>query len=148
MSSVKIKAKLVNTTDPQFLPSRKYPDDAGADLRARIDSPIRLYVQDVVKVPTGVAVEIPNGCAGFIQPRSGASLKGKVAITGTIDPNYRGELCITAYNPKDTGYVMIDPGERLAQLIVVPVFVAEFEVVDELSQTDRGENGFGSTGRV
>jgi len=142
-----IPAKLMNTTDPQFLPSRKYPNDGGADLRARLDHPMRVYPHEIVKIPTGIAVEIPEGHVGLIQPRSGASSEGKLVITGTIDSNYRGEMLMTVANINDEGYVMIQPFERIAQLVVVPVYIAEFELVDELSESDRGAKGFGSSGK-
>jgi len=142
-----IPTKLINTTDPIFLPQRKYSNDGGADLRARIDKPIRLYPQTIVKIPTGCAVEIPSGYVGLIQPRSGASSVGKLVITGTIDSSFRGEMLMSVINPLDNGYVTIEPGERLAQLVVVPVYLAEFKLVDELGETDRGIKGFGSSGK-
>ena len=142
-----IPAKLMHTTDPIFLPQRKYPSDGGADLRARIDKPIRLYPQNIVKIPTGCAVEIPSGYVGLIQPRSGASSVGKLVITGTIDSSYRGEMLMSVINPLDNGYVEIEPGERLGQLVIVPVLLAEFKLVDELGETDRGIKGFGSSGK-
>lgn len=144
---MKVKVKLIGTTDQKFLPCRKYPGDAGADLRARIDHPMRIHPHVLCKIPTGVAVEIPRGYAGLIQPRSGASSEGKLVITGTVDSGFRGEMLMTVVNINDDGYFVIQPGERLAQLVIVPVYLAEFELVDELSETDRGANGFGSTGK-
>jgi len=146
-SKTLIPTKLINTTDPQFLPSRKYPNDGGADLRARLDQPKRVYPHEIMKVPTGIAVEIPEGHVGLIQPRSGASSEGKLVITGTIDSNYRGEMLMTVANINDECYVVIQPLERMAQLVVVPVYLAEFELVDELSESDRGSKGFGSSGK-
>ena len=143
----KIKAKLMNTDDLQFLPTRKYPDDGGADLRARLEHPRRIYSHEILKVPTGIAVEIPEGHVGLIQPRSGASSEGKLVITGTIDSNYRGEMLMTVANINDEGYVVIQPFERIAQLVVVPVYIAEFVLADELSESDRGAKGFGSSGK-
>ena len=144
---MQIKVKLMNTTGEKFLPQRKYSNDGGADLRARIDKPIRLYPQTVVKVPTGCAVEIPSGYVGLIQPRSGASSVGKLVITGTIDSSFRGEMLMSVINPLDNGYVEVEPGERLGQLVIVPVLLAEFKLVDELGETDRGIKGFGSSGK-
>ena len=143
----KIKAKLMHTTDPIFLPQRKYSNDGGADLRARIDGTIRLYPQTVVKVPTGCAVEIPSGYVGLIQPRSGASSVGKLVITGTIDSSFTGEMLMSVINPLDNGYIEIEPGERLGQLVIVPCLLAEFVQVDELSEGERGVRGFGSSGK-
>ena len=142
-----ILTKLINTTDPIFLPQRKYSNDGGADLRARIDKPIRLYPQTIVKIPTGCAVEIPSSYVGLIQPRSGASSVGKLVITGTIDSSYRGEMLMSVINPLDNGYVEIEPRERLGQLVIVPVLLAEFVQVDELSEGERGVRGFGSSGK-
>jgi len=141
-----IPAKLINTDNPQFLPTRKYPKDAGADLRARIPQTIVVQPGQTVKIPSGIGVEIPEGYVGLIQPRSGASSEGKLVITGTIDSNYRGEMSMNVLNPLDS-YVVINPQERLAQLVILPYLVAEFEQVDELGESDRGAKGFGSSGR-
>jgi dUTP pyrophosphatase len=143
---LKIKTKLMNTEDPIFLPYRKHEDDAGADLRARINGTFALSPGEIFKIPTGVAIEIPNGYVGMIQPRSGASSEGKVAITGTIDSSFRGEMSINIINLARY-QVTIQPGERLAQIIIIPCLVTEFEQVEELSESERGENGFGSTGK-
>jgi|GEM_PF-626717 deoxyuridine 5''-triphosphate nucleotidohydrolase (dut) len=146
-SQVKILTKLINTTDPIFIPTRKYPDDGGADLRARIEHPITLFPHEIWKIPTGVAVEIPKGYVGLIQPRSGASSQGKLVITGTIDSSYRGEMVMSVLNPLGINSVKIEPEERLGQLVIIPCLLAEFEQVNELSKSDRGEKGFGSSGK-
>jgi len=143
---MKIKTKLINTTDPQFLPTRKYSNDAGADLRARINGTFAIYPGEICKIPTGVAVEIPAGYVGMIQPRSGASSEGKVAITGTIDHGFTGEMSINLINLSRCA-ITISPGERLAQLVIVPCFIAEFERVEELEESERGSSGFGSSGK-
>ncbi len=144
---MKIKTKLINTTNPQFLPSRKYPNDAGADLRARIDQQIILHPEKNVKIPTGVALEIPEGFVGDVRPRSGAAIEGKLTISGTIDSNYRGEIHLNVLNVSGKT-LTIKPGERLAQLVILPYLATGFELVEELSKTDRGVKGFGSTGRI
>lgn len=141
-----VNYKLINTDHPVFEPSRKYPDDAGADLRARIDQPILLHPEKTVKIPTGVAVEISEGFVGDVRPRSGAAVDGKLTISGTIDANYRGEIHLVVVNVTDKT-VVIEPYERLAQLVILPCLTACFSRVDELSETDRGADGFGSTGR-
>jgi len=143
-----ISTKLFNTTDPIFLPYRKHTKDAGADLRARIDSPIRLHPGQLYKIPSGIAVEIPPGYVGLLQPRSGASGEGKLTITGTIDSSYRGEMSMNVFNPIDSNYVVVNPKERIAQIIVVPYLQTEFVQVDELGESDRGTAGFGSTGKM
>lgn len=141
-----IKTKLVNTKDSIFIPCRKHADDAGADLRARISKRITLSPQTGVKIPTGVAVEIPEGYVGDVRPRSGSAVEGKVATYGTIDSNYRGEINLNIFNISRVA-VVIEPMERLAQLVVLPYLKTEFGLVDELSESDRGDKGFGSTGR-
>jgi len=142
-----IPAKLMGTTDPIFLPYRKHANDAGADLRARIEQPIRLHPLWIAKIPTGITLEIPTGYVGIIQPRSGASSEGKLVITGTIDSDYRGEISMSVFNPTDSNYVVINPKERIAQLVVVPYLQTEFVQVDELGESERGTAGFGSTGK-
>lgn len=142
-----IPTKLIGTEDPIFLPFRKHANDAGADLRARIEYTIRLYPGKITKVPSGIGVEIPVGYVGLIQPRSGASSEGKVAIVGTIDSDYRGEMSMNMFCPVDSNYVVINPKERIAQLVVVPYLQTEFVQVDELVESERGTNGFGSTGK-
>jgi len=145
---MKIPTKLMHTTDPIFLPFRKHANDAGADLRARIEQPIRLHPGQLYKIPSGVGVAIPEGYVGLLQPRSGASSEGKLVITGTIDSNYRGEMSMNVFNPIDSNYVVVNPKERIAQIIVVPYLQTEFVQVDELGESDRGTAGFGSTGKM
>ena len=143
---MRIKAKLMTTKDPQFLPSRKYPQDAGADLRARIDQNFALVQGQMMKIPTGVAVEIPEGYVGLVIARSGATTEGKVTLIGAVDHGYTGEISMNVINLA-RGVVKIEVAERLAQLIVVPCLIAEFILADELGESDRGSNGFGSSGR-
>ena len=142
-----IKTKLINTTDPQFMPSRKYPKDAGADLRARVDHNVVFYHGGMVKIPTGVSMEIPEGHVGIVTARSGATTEGKVTLVGIIDSDYRGEIGLNVVN-MGIGWAEIVPGERLAQIVILPCYVAEFEQVDELSESERGSRGFGSTGKL
>jgi len=146
--NVVILTKLMHTTDPIFLPYRKHTNDAGADLRARIDSSVLLHHGHMLKIPTGIGVSIPEGYVGLIQPRSGASSEGKLVITGTIDHGYSGEMCMNVFNPLDSNYVVINPKERIAQLVVVPYLQTEFVQVDELGESERGTAGFGSTGSM
>jgi len=142
-----IPTKLMNTTDPIFLPYRKHSKDAGADLRARIESSVLLHPGHMLKIPSGIGVSIPDGYVGLIQPRSGASSEGKLVITGTIDAGFTGEMFMNVFNPLDSNYVVINPKERVAQLVVVPYLQTEFVQVDELGESERGADGFGSTGR-
>ncbi|UDY34053.1 dUTP diphosphatase [Dermatobacter hominis] len=136
--------------DPDLeLPRYAKPGDAGVDLVA---------AEDVVLapgggrglVPTGIAVAIPRGYAGFIQPRSGLALKHGVTVLNTpglIDADYRGELKVLLVNTDPTEAFTVTRGERVAQLVVQAVEHVRFLEVDELDATDRGEGGFGHTGR-
>jgi dUTP pyrophosphatase len=141
-----IPVKLMHTEDQIYLPVRKLTGDAGADLRARLDSPKILLPNHKELIPTGIALEIPPGYVGDVRPRSGAAKDGKVAIYGTIDSNYRGEIHVNVEN-RSNGLVSIEPMERIAQLVIIPYLAVDFELVSELSQSERGSQGFGSTGR-
>ena len=97
-------------------------------------------------IPLGFAVEIPNGYEMQIRPRSGLATKGKQGIFGTIDSDYRGEVCAIIYNSSDDEFV-VKKGDRIAQCLIAPVIIASFNAVDKLSETERGNGGFGSTGK-
>jgi dUTP pyrophosphatase len=132
-----IKAKLINTTDPIFLPCRKNPKDAGADLRARIPHNISLTPGQLAKLPTGIGMEIPEGHVGVVSARSGATTEGKVTLIRIIDSGYRGEICLNVIN-MDKRLVEIVPTERLAQIVIIPCYLAEFIQVEELAESERG----------
>lgn len=127
------------------MPWKRYDQDAGWDLRARESNVIR--AQEVIAIKTGVCVEIPPGFCGEIRPRSSMSKRGLVIPLGTIDSNYRGEIEIIVVNPLDN-YSHIAKGERIAQLVITPCMLGDLEIVDELSQSDRGTQGFGHTGKM
>ncbi len=132
---------------PDLKPSYAKPGDAGLDLRSRVD--IQIEPGHRVLVPTGVAVAIPQGYAGFVQPRSGLALKKGLTIVNTpglIDSGYRGELGVIALNTDLEETVDIKKGDRIAQLVILAVPKVELVVVDELDSTDRGDTGFGSSG--
>ena len=124
------------------------PASAGADLYACLDEPVELLPGETILVPYGIAVEIPDGYVGLIFGRSGIAMRrglapsNKVAV---IDSDYRGELMTAFYNQSPAPQ-RIEPGERVAQLVIVPYVQAAFEPSDALSDTGRGEGGFGSTG--
>lgn len=129
------------------LPSYAYEGDAGLDLRSSETVDLAPFERRLVS--TGLAVAIPDGYAGFVQPRSGLALKKGLSMANTpglIDAHYRGELKVCAINldPKET--IHIEKGERIAQLVIQKVPVVTLREVEELSQTDRGEGGFGSSG--
>lgn len=128
------------------LPEYKTIGSAGADCYARIDKEIILNENEVVTVPLGFAVEIPKGYEMQIRPRSGLAKKNKIiAVLGTIDSDYRGEVAAIIINHSKSVFI-IKPNDRIAQAVVCPVIRAEWYLTDELSETERGKNGFGSTG--
>ena len=128
------------------LPEYKTTGSAGADCYARIEKEIILNENEIVTVPLGFAVEIPEGYEMQIRPRSGLAKKNKmVAILGTIDSDYRGEVCAILINHSRSIFI-VKPNDRIAQAVVCPVIRAEWNLTDELSETERGEGGFGSTG--
>ena len=140
---MKIKIKKIENGK---LPEYKTDGASGADCYARIEKDIILNENDAVTVPLGFAVEIPDGYEMQIRPRSGLARKNKtVAILGTIDSDYRGEVGATIINHSKSVFI-IKPNDRIAQAVVCPVIRAEWYLTDELSETERGEGGFGSTG--
>lgn len=136
--------------DPDLpLPAYARPGDAGVDLRARIDVTLCAGGGRAL-VPTGVAVAIPDGFAGFVQPRSGLARDHGVTCLnspGLIDAGYRGELIVLLVNLDPAEPFEVVRGERIAQLVVQPVEHCDFVVVDGLDETDRGAGGWGHTGR-
>lgn len=126
------------------VPEYKTDGSVGADCFARTDAVIT--PKETAIVPLGFAVEIPKGYEMQIRPRSGLATKGKQAIFGTIDSDYRGEVCAIIYNSSDEEFV-VKKGDRIAQCLIAPVIMASFNAVDKLSETKRGNGGFGSTGK-
>ena len=130
------------------LPAYATDGDAGADLVAA--APVTLEPGGGrALVPTGIAIAIPKGYAGFVQPRSGLALRNGVTCLNTpglIDSGYRGELKVLLINTDPTEAFQIEPGDRIAQLVIQKVEQANFVEVDDLGETERGEGGFGSTG--
>lgn len=132
-----------------IIPERKTDGSAGFDLCACIDKPHTLKVGEIFLFPTGLGAEIPTGCAGMVFTRSGLGVKHGVAVAngvGVIDSDYRGEIFVGLRNFGQEDYTVM-PGERIAQLVIMPVILPDIEEVGELSQTERGVGGFGSTGR-
>ena len=122
---------------------------AGADLYNLSEEPVAIEPHSTVLIHTGIAVEIPVGYCGLIFARSGLASKRGLAPAnkvGVIDADYRGEVMVAMYNHTDM-LAAVEPGERVAQLAIVPFLKAEFNLADELSDTDRGQGGFGSTGK-
>lgn len=143
----KIKVKKLN--EKAVLPTYGSEYAAGADLYACLDEAVMINPGETYMVHTGLAMEIPAGYAGLIYPRSGLASKRGLAPAnkvGVVDPDYRGEFMVALHNHSLTAQT-IEPGERIAQLVITPFITANFELTDELSETVRGEGGFGSTGR-
>ncbi len=142
-----INLKKVN--EKATIPTRGSEFAAGYDLYACIDENITVKSGETVKIPTGIAVEIPEGYAGLVYARSGLATKKGLAPAnkvGVVDADYRGEILVFLHNHSDKDAV-IEVSERIAQLVVTPFLSVEFNEVSELSETVRGEGGFGSTGR-
>ena len=122
---------------------------AGADLYACLEEAVTILPGRTEKIPTGIALEVPRGCAGLVFARSSMGTKRGLAPAnkvGVIDSDYRGEVLVMLHNHSDQPQT-VEPGERVAQLLIVPVCTPGFLEVAELGDTDRGTGGFGSTGR-
>ena len=131
------------------LPTYGTAQAAGADLYACLDAPMTIAPGETQFIPTGIALEVPQGCAGLVYARSGLACKRGLAPAnkvGVIDSDYRGEICVVLYNHGPQAQT-ISHGERIAQLVITPVLTPAYEPVQELSETGRGEGGFGSTGK-
>lgn len=145
MKSIAVSLKRLDPTVE--LPSYAYEGDAGLDLRSNID--IDLAPFERALIPTGLAIAIPDGFAGFVQPRSGLAIKRGFSIVNTpglIDAHYRGELMIIGINLDSRESIHIARGERIAQLVIQEVPTVNLVEVEELDETDRGSGGFGSSG--
>lgn len=142
-----MKVKIVNHSN-HSLPEYKTPGSVGMDLRAHLEEPITLGSLERKLIPTGLYIELPMGYEAQIRPRSGLSIKHGLSLInaiGTIDSDYRGELRIPMVNLSKDSYT-IEDGERIAQLVLAKVELAQWVEVEELEDTLRGEGGFGSTG--
>ena len=127
-----------------ILPTRAHPWDAGLDLYAKECGILRPC--DNETFDTGVHIEIPEGYVGFIKSKSGLMVNHHIVTDGTIDSHYTGSIRVKLFNLNRKQY-MVQPGDKIAQLVIVPCALPELELVDSLEETDRGDNGFGSTGR-
>lgn len=133
----------------RILPEYKTEGAAGMDLCASIDEPIVLKPLERKLIPTGLKIELEHGYEAQVRPRSGLSIKHGITLInciGTIDEDYRGEVCIPVVNISNEEYI-IQPDERIAQMVIAKYEQAKIEVVTELTETVRGEGGFGSTGK-
>lgn len=146
IQTMNVNVKILN--DNATIPTYGSELAAGADLYACIDAPLTIEAGNTYLVPTGLAMEIPVGCAGLIYARSGlASKKGLAPANkvGVIDSDYRGEIMVALHN-HSKGAATIEPKERIAQLVITPYITAAFHTTSVLEDTARGTNGFGSTG--
>lgn len=132
-----------------ILPTYGSPEAAGADLYACLDAPVEIAPGKTVFVPTGIAMEIPRGYAGLAYARSGLACKQDLAPAnkvGVIDSDYRGEFMIALHNHGSESRT-VSHGDRIAQLVITPVYTPGFQEVEDLTATQRGTGGFGSTGK-
>lgn len=147
---MKVDVRILDPRMTDQLPAYATPGSAGLDLRACLDAPITLAPNAWQLVGTGIAIHLSDaGYAALILPRSGLGHKHGIVLgnlVGLIDSDYQGELKISAWNRSDTPFVL-QPMERLAQLVIVPVVQAQFNVVSEFPLSQRGEGGYGSTGK-
>ena len=142
-----MEVKVINKSNNP-LPEYSTAQSAGMDLRAFIKEPVILGVLDRALIPTGLYIEMPEGYEAQVRPRSGLAIKHGITVLnspGTIDADYRGEICVELINLSNTPFT-IEPGERIAQLVFNKYEQAEFIEVEELSETERGKGGFGHTG--
>lgn len=145
----KILNDRIGTTIP--LPQYATQGSAGMDLRACLDAPLVLAPDQTALIPTGIAIHLADpSLAAMILPRSGLGHKHGIVLgnlVGLIDSDYQGELMISCWNRGSTSFT-IEVGERIAQMVIVPVVQPKFERVDEFADSERGQGGFGSTGRA
>ena len=144
-----MELKVKKMRDNSILPTRGDSKAAGIDLYACIDKPVTILPNATVMIPSGIACEFPEGYFGLMLPRSSVGVKRKLTLAntaGVIDESFRGEIMMAFKNNGDV-YQTIEPGERLAQLILLPYFTYNIVETDSLSTTERGEGGFGSTGK-
>jgi dUTP pyrophosphatase len=145
-----IDVKILDPRMKELLPAYATPGSAGLDLRACIDAPLVLEPGQTVLVPTGLAIHVADpGYAAMILPRSGLGHKNGIVLgnlVGLIDSDYQGQLMVSTWNRGSQAFTL-QPLDRLAQLVIVPVLQVGFNVVDEFASSERGAGGFGSTGK-
>ena len=145
-----MQLKIKKLKEAAKIPMRATGGSAGMDLYACMEESVTLAPGQLAVIPTGIAIELPdNTCAAFLYARSGLGVKHGICLSngvGVIDSDYRGEICAGLCNVSDKPYV-IEPGERVAQMVIAPVLLPEIVEADELGGTERGAGGFGSTGK-
>jgi dUTP pyrophosphatase len=147
---MKVDVKILDARMREQLPAYATPGSAGLDLRACIDSPLEMQPGDTFLMPTGLAVHVADaGYCALVLPRSGMGFKNGIVLAnlvGLIDSDYQGQLMVPLWNRSQKAFTL-NPMERVAQMIIVPVMQAQFNVVEEFTATERGAGGFGSTGK-
>lgn len=146
----KIRVKL---DEGAYMPERAHDNDAGYDLRTPKDIRVIPFMQNEyrddngsVTIDTGVHIEIPKGYVGFLKSKSGLNVKNDLTGTGVIDSGYTGSIVVKLYNHGNRVH-HFSKGDKIIQLVLLPIYTPELEIVDELDDTERGDNGFGSTGK-
>lgn len=140
--------KIKKLTETAVIPTRGSNQAAGYDLYADLENAIEVKPHETVKINTGISIAVPEGYFGAIFARSGLSTKKGLRpanCTGVVDSDYRGPVIVALHNDSEIAQ-LVEPGERIAQMVVMPYLAVDFEVVEELDETERGEGGFGSTG--
>lgn len=127
-----------------FMPERAHNTDAGLDLLSPVRKVIRANDREIID--TGVHVEIPQGYVGMITSKSGLMAREGITSRGTIDSGYNGSIRAVLFNHSRKDYI-VEKGQKITQLVIMPIITPDLEIVDELEETERGANGFGSTGR-
>jgi len=144
-----MKVSIKRLTENAVLPTYATPFAAGADLYVQNGEDVKIPAKSTVKIPLGFSLEIPDGYVGLIYARSGIATKRGLAPAnkvGVVDSDYRGEIIVALHNETEKDE-LVSAGERIAQLVIAPYLKAEFSETDTLSDTARGEGGFGSTGK-
>lgn len=151
MNHPSIELKIIHPKMSDYLPQYATSGSAGLDLRACLDTPLHLLAGETVLVPTGLAIHLADPhLAAMLLPRSGLGHKHGIVLgnlVGLIDSDYQGEVMVSLWNRGQTTFV-IEPMERIAQMVIVPVIQADFQIVEHFHHSDRGTGGFGSTGRT
>lgn len=127
-----------------YMPERAHKTDAGADLRTPRD--VFVHARGSVMIDTGVHIELPPNTVGMLKSKSGLNVNHGITSEGVIDVGYTGSIAVKLFNHSDRGY-QFKAGDKISQLVVMPILTPSFELVDELENTERGDGGFGSTGR-
>lgn len=127
-----------------YVPGRAHPTDAGLDLRSPVNEFVPSFGSAIID--TGVHVEIPKGYVGMLKSKSGLNVKHGLTSEGVIDSGYTGSIVVKLYNHSAKEY-LVKKGDKISQLVIMPIFTPQLEIVSRLAETDRGDNGFGSTGK-